>query len=222
MIESDLLAVSRYSPAFAARSKRGTLIAALMLLHAAVLWLMIWQPAGQTQRHGRPGLSGGRLVAFDLRESADQAGSARLGGGEAGPASSLANADPTDRPVEGGVGDLPRPGSVDLGDQLAGALADDPLAGGALSDYERILHLHISRTSAGMRERLLRTGTVMLRFRVARDGSVIDAQVLHSPGARLGELALAALWRAEPLPRVPDDLAAPLEVDMPLAIRAQG
>src|SRR5690606_40428647 len=63
---------------------------------------------------------------------------------------------------------------------------------------------------------------VILRFRVARDGRVVDARVLRSPNGLIGEKALAALWRSEPLPQVPGELVAPVEVDVPIDFQVQG
>ena len=40
--------------------------------------------------------------------------------------------------------------------------------------------------------------------------------------APLDEAALATLWRSDPMPRVPVNLTAPLEVDVPIEFRMRG
>lgn len=60
-------------------------------------------------------------------------------------------------------------------------------------------------------------GVVHLRFRMNRDGRVLDSSVVRGSGRRsLDREALATLRRAEPLPRIPDDRPAIMEVTVPI------
>lgn len=192
-------------------------------MHIAAAWLLLnWQTAGLSEQAGRQGRGGkGPQNIFAISTPASAGGAARTGGGEAVVAPVAADK-PITEPMRRGISEGNAGADAGLADELAEALADDPSAGGGLSSYEVILRLHIASHARGLRERLQRPGLAILRFRVARDGAVIDARVLDSPGSRVGEMALAALWRSEPLPRVPDELAVPLEVDVPIDFRVRG
>lgn len=213
--------VSGYRSPFADPRRRGAVIGGLAALHVAAWMLLTWYSVGLSVQAGGHGRSGaGPQNVFAIRAPTDEVGAPRTGGGQ--PAATVPTVQARAQAVHKGAGELDESGDAGLGDELAGALADDPFAGGGISSYEVILRLHIASHSRGLRERLQRPGLAMLRFRVARDGSVIDARVLGSPTGKLGELALAALWRSEPLPRVPDELTAPLEVDVPIDFRVRG
>lgn len=60
-------------------------------------------------------------------------------------------------------------------------------------------------------------GVVTLRCRVNREGQVLSAAIEHGSGfPALDQAALETLQRAAPLPRVPDERPAPLELSIPV------
>lgn len=200
-------------------------LAAALLLHAAFVALVLWRGEGFADVPGQDGFGRGELVVFALPSADDAASPSKEGGGDG---ARLADLQPlVDRDAQSkraGSGSADEQGAALLGDELARALVDDPLSGGGQADYETILRRHIAAHSHAPTDGRGRkyTGTVVVRFRVARDGAIVDARVLQSRGAGLDEAALAALWRSEPLPRVPDSFVAPLEVDVPIDFRMRG
>lgn len=117
---------------------------------------------------------------------------------------------------EKGQGSGEKAGDAVLGDALAAALADDPLAGAGWASYQEVLRRHIAqyRRAPMPGDERAQFGTAVIRVNIDRDGRIIDARVLATRGASLDEAALDALWRAEPLPAVPSRLTAPLSVDV--------
>jgi TonB family protein len=199
-------------------------LVAALLLHAAFVALVLWRGEGFADVPGQDGFRRGELAVFAL-PSADDAAKPKEGGGDGTHLADLQPLGDRDAPGErAGSGPGDAQGAALLGDELARALADDPVSGGGQANYETILRRHIAAHShAPTDDRGRRyTGTVVVRFRVARDGAIVDARVLQSRGAQLDEAALAALWRSEPLPRVPDRFDAPLEVDVPIDFRMRG
>lgn len=60
-------------------------------------------------------------------------------------------------------------------------------------------------------------GTVYVRFRMDRGGSVLSCDIVQSSGsALLDRAALDTLRRAQPLPRIPDDRPAEIELSIPV------
>ncbi len=60
-------------------------------------------------------------------------------------------------------------------------------------------------------------GTSLVRVSIARDGRVLALALERGSGsARLDEAALQTFRRAQPLPPVPDTLAAPQELAVPV------
>jgi protein TonB len=60
-------------------------------------------------------------------------------------------------------------------------------------------------------------GIARLRVSVARDGSLLHLSLEHSSGvALLDQAALDTFRRAAPLPRVPDERSAPVELLFPV------
>nr|WP_255522833.1 energy transducer TonB [Rugamonas sp. CCM 8940] len=60
-------------------------------------------------------------------------------------------------------------------------------------------------------------GVVTLRCRVNRDGQVLSATIEHSSGhPLLDQAALETLQRAAPLPRIPDERPAQLDLSIPV------
>lgn len=195
-------------------------ITAVLLLHLAFIATLLSRGAGSSELPGRDGGGSGELAVFALRPVAATRDAPRKGGGDEArvPAPKTVPANQKTEAIRAGSGNLDDHGAADLGDELAQLLADDPVSGGGKASYETILRRHISahsRAPADRRGRRL-TGMVIVRFRVERDGQIVDARVLRSRGAKLDEAALATLWRSEPLPSVPDHYSAPLEVDMPI------
>lgn len=60
-------------------------------------------------------------------------------------------------------------------------------------------------------------GTVLVRVRLARDGSLLSLALEHSSGFnRLDEAALETFRRAAPLPAIPATLPAPQDLAFPV------
>lgn len=203
---------------------RITIFLAVASLHLALLFLCLTGLFDRPDGTARSGLAGGELSVFTLSDVASASNSAA--GDTAGarlPMDGASEREVSEREKMGSeVGD--RTGDASLRDAIAGAMADDPVAGGDWLSYEALLRRHIARHSqypdkGGGRGR---TGVVVVRFNVDRDGLVVDARVLTTQGASLDEAALAALWRAEPLPGVPAALPTPLEIDVPIDFRMRG
>lgn len=213
----------RYRPQ---RQSRPVVLVAVLVLHLAAAVLLITQGHGTSTRGGNGGASAGNVAVFELQDFAARNAVPREGGGS-GPALVLpgkAEADPAAASGQGGRGVRAAPGEARLGDELAWVLADDPFAGGGRTPYETILRRHIAAYSRAPTDNTGRkyAGMVILRFRVARDGTIVDVRVLRARSARLEEAALAALWDAEPLPPVPAEFDTPLEVDVPIYFKANG
>jgi len=81
--------------------------------------------------------------------------------------------------------------------------------------YLGILSKSIERAKVNPRSRM--AGTVMVRFTVGPDGSLISRTVERSSGSQvLDEAAVAALDRAAPFPPMPQNVAqGPIEVSVP-------
>lgn len=205
-------------PAPAGERQRRVMLLAVMAGHAGLIWLALWTRVGlpdPVQRLG--GSAGGAPNVFELSRPGVVGGGDgdRLSGRAAAPSA------PGERPVTDSpaatTGRAPGGESaLRLGDDLASALADDPLAGGGRADYHAVLRRHIVAYASAPEGFRARAGLVVFRFRIARDGSILDARILRAPDNLLGEAALATLWRAEPMPVVPADLPVPLEVDVPI------
>lgn len=200
-------------------------LSAVLILHAALLLLLLAGGSDTRSRGIGPDTGAAEVYAFALtvpyEPSERQAGE---GAGQLRAEDGLAEPMDADVAKGRGIGDGGFDGDALMGDELALALADDPLAGGGAPGYEAVLRRHIAhhRQQPDMSGGRLRTGVVIVRFRVDRDGRVVDARVLQTQGPSLDEAALAALWRAEPLPGVPAGMPAPLEVDVPIDFRLRG
>jgi len=207
-----------------ARGGPATVVILSGLLHLAAILLLSLSYAG----HGGGGLRAmpnGEPLTVELLSPDRVGGGARAGGGTADVRELPFTQDRSDVAIRTkGSGEAPTAGEAKFDAELASLLADDPLAGAGTSAYGAVLRKHIAAHSRRRGDRIGRgdAGLVVLRFRVARDGRVIDARVLRSPNSLVGEKALAALWRSEPLPQVPGDLAAPIEVDVPIDFQVQG
>jgi periplasmic protein TonB len=61
-------------------------------------------------------------------------------------------------------------------------------------------------------------GTVQVLFAMNRDGTVVGAWIKQSSGsAVLDKEAIAAIMQAQPLPAIPQELPAPLNVELPVS-----
>ncbi|MCG2839434.1 TonB family protein [Sandaracinobacter sp. RS1-74] len=214
------------APAYAAgaRSRRATAVLAVLALHAAPALLML-NGVGLSGARGRGGAeSGEALVLMDvasIREEAPAQEASKAAPPPVGRES--AEADEA-KPVPAHAGIDGDTGTTLFEQQLAQAISDDPSAGGGALDYAIILRRHLEEHGRNLREqaRLRGSRLATLRVRIDREGRVLDARVLRAAGAETGELALATLWRADPLPAVPATLPAPLEVDVPMRVRLPG
>lgn len=215
---------SKGEHAVSERSGRGTAIALSVGLHVAGIILFSLTYAGNGAGGSRD-MANGEPLTVELLAPDLAAGSARVGGGVSDARDLPFTQKSSDVVIRTkGTGEAPEAGTAKFDAELASLLADDPLSGAGKSDYGTILRKHIASHSRRRGDRIVRSdaGLVVLRFRVARDGRVVDARVLRSPNSLIGEKALAALWRSEPLPQVPDELAAPIEVDVPIDFQVQG
>ena len=203
---------------------RVSALAGILLLAAALLMLALWRGSGLADAPGQGGAGLGELTVIEFPAADQSPSTPQQGGGQQGAIAPGAGAEQVAEIGPAGAGDVKNsPGGAAYGDQLARLLAEDPLAGGGAADYAVILRRHVAAhisAPAGSDGRRS-SGTVVVRFRVARDGRIVDARVLQAMSAPLDEAALAALWRSEPLPRVPLNLAAPIEVDVPIEFRTR-
>ncbi|HEY0595288.1 energy transducer TonB [Sphingopyxis sp.] len=203
---------------------RKTAIALSLFLHAGGIILFSLAYAGGGAGGSRA-VPGSEPLTVELLTIEPAAGRAHAGGGDPDVRDLPFTQESSDVAIRTkGSGEASRAGTAKFDTELASLLADDPLAGAGKSAYGAILRKHIAVHSRRRGDRIGRgdAGLVVLRFRVARDGRVVDARVLRSPNSLVGEKALAALWRAEPLPQVPDELPAPIEVDVPIDFQVQG
>ncbi|WP_417318361.1 energy transducer TonB family protein [Erythrobacter aureus] len=200
-------------------------LAAVLLLHVVFVAALLWQGMGVSNSPGRGDAHSGELAVFELLP-ADRAPTPPSRGDGDDTSKVLPQTVQVDGQVEVkqiGSTSADAKGATVLGDELAQLLADDPFSGGGRADYEAMLRRHISTHSKAPADSRGRrhTGTVIVRFRIARGGQIVDARVLKSGTAFLDEAALAALWRSEPLPSVPASLDTPLEVDVPIDFRVR-
>lgn len=96
--------------------------------------------------------------------------------------------------------------------------ASDDQASGAL-DFRAQLLAHIAKFQTYPLQARLQhiQGRVALSFLLARDGSVSDLRISQSSGFPiLDEAALQAVMQAVPLPAIPANLTAPLQIDLPV------
>jgi TonB family protein len=206
------------------RSGRGAAIALSVCLHLTGIILFSLRYAGNGAGGSRD-IVNGEPLTVELLAPDLAAGPARAGGGVSDARDLPFTQESSDVAIRTkGTVEAPTAGVAKFDADLASLLADDPLAGAGKSAYGTILRKHIAAHSRRRGDRIGRgdAGLVVLRFRVAREGRVVDARVLRSPNSLIGEKALAALWRSEPLPQVPDELVAPIEVDVPIDFQVQG
>jgi protein TonB len=212
------------------RASQISIFLAVFAIHLAIFFLFYLGVFAPFDGAGRSGAVRGSVNVFSFSDVLSAAPTSKddhvpADGGTGGlrAAGELSKQPALAQEHEGaGAGD--RAGDASLGDMIASVLADDPAGGGDWISYEAILRRHIARyrqhpDKAGGRGR---TGIVVVRFNVDRDGRIVDARILKTQGASLDEAALAALWRAEPLPVVPAALPTPLEIDVPIDFRVRG
>ena len=206
------------------RSRVSALVG-ILLLSAALVLLALWRGSGLADAPGHGGAGLGELAVFEIPAAELSPSTPKQGGGKRSAIAPGTTADQVAESGPAGAGEVENlSGAAAFGDELAQLLAEDPLAGGGVADYAVILRRHVAAhisAPTGSDGRNL-AGTVIVRFRVARDGRIVDARVLQATSAPLEEAALATLWRSDPMPRVPLDLAAPLEVDVPIEFRMRG
>lgn len=105
------------------------------------------------------------------------------------------------------------------------AAPGSPMGAALDNAYQRLLLRHIRTFRLYPTDAVKRRaeGVVVVRFRISRDGAIEEAWVARrSRDVALDRAALDTLWRAEPLPAVPAELPAPLEVELPVPFRLPG
>lgn len=202
----------------------GAAIALSLFLHIGGIILFSLAHIGNDAAGSRVAENGEPLTV-ELLAPEPAAGPSRAGGGDPDVRELSFTQERSDMALRmKGASNASAAGNAKFDAELASLLADDPLMGAGKSAYGAILRKHIAAHSRRGGDRIGRNdaGLVILRFRVSRDGRVVDARVLRSPNGLIGEKALAALWRSEPLPQVPGELVAPVEVDVPIDFQVQG
>lgn len=211
--------------------------------HLALLWLFVGGSHGVEGRIAALDLAYTDPHAISVtlpqgRREAGQAGGIPQGGGGA------VEADIEPRPGDGTGPEGQGGGGADWSDtseaaQVAATVGEAAeLRGGSLdaapgspmgavldNAYQRLLLRHIRGFRLYPAEAVKRRaeGIVVVRFRVSRDGAIEEAWVARrSRDVALDRAALDTLWRAEPLPAVPAELPAPLEVEVPVPFRLPG
>jgi len=107
-------------------------------------------------------------------------------------------------------------------DGLSGASSEGAAADNA---YQRLLQRHIRPFRRYPADAIPRRaeGVVVVRFRVGRTGNVEEAWIAErSRDPALDRAALETLWRAEPMPGVPSQFPAPVEVELAMPFRLPG
>jgi len=209
-----------------------------LLVHGAMLWAFVGRRQGLEPRSWTMdmllvGADGTPQTARRGGHVEAASGGARATGQQAAP---NAQADSSGDGVDPGGGEgvstpelsRPAPPAAQTG-EAAGAL--DGLAGasseGAAADnaYQRLLQRHIRPFRRYPADAIPRRaeGVVVVRFRVGRMGNVEEAWVAErSRDAALDRAALETLWRAEPMPGVPSQFPAPVEVELAMPFRLPG
>ena len=93
-----------------------------------------------------------------------------------------------------------------------------------IRSYQRVLLLHIERFRGYPEDERNRhiEGTVLVRFAMTRQGSILDAWVDRSSGvSALDDEALATVHRAQPLPMIPASLPDRLSIVLPVSFSVQ-
>jgi len=119
---------------------------------------------------------------------------------------------------EAGIGSAASADTKTDADQVAGkAYATiDPAAG---DDYRRALldHIMIYRRPPARAAGEDRGGTVMVHFSVTRGGDVQELMIAGSSGnPDLDDEAIATIWRARPMPKIPSALPDRVSVTLPV------
>jgi TonB family protein len=210
-----------------------------LLVHGAMLWSFLGRRQGLEPRSWTMDML---LVSADgTPQSARQGGrvEAASGGAPAAgqePAQDAAPETSGDGADSGQGGDAPStselartaPPSTQAGeadgarDGLSGAASEGAAADNA---YQRLLQRHIRPFRRYPAEAIPRRaeGVVVVRFRVGRTGNVEEAWVAErSRDPALDRAALETLWRAEPMPGVPSQFPAPVEVEVAMPFRLPG
>lgn len=118
-----------------------------------------------------------------------------------------------------------KPASFGTAPQAAqGGIAAGALAGTSAMTYRDLLLAHIARfrryPSEAHRDRL--EGSVEVGFTLNRDGSVNRAWIVSSSGQQIFDReALSAVQRAVPMPAIPSDLPASLDISLPIDFKIE-
>lgn len=97
--------------------------------------------------------------------------------------------------------------------------ASDPIVAPDVENFRKILQSHIAsfRRYPASAIRAREEGTVLLGFHLARGGTVEDVEIIRSSGSgRLDKEAVATIFRASPMPALPDILPDSLSVSVPV------
>jgi len=224
------------------RLRRGAAVGLAVVVHLALFWMILGSNQGLEARSSAMSLSFVDPLGIPITLPAGQRASALPGGPEAagdreaevaprrhaGDGSS-ADGEGGEATVETLTEDIER--QIQAGDAAQSRngvgmpFAGGPAGAGADNAYQRLLQRHIRPFRLYPAEAVPRRaeGVVIVRFRISRAGGVEEAWVVRrSPDPALDRAALETLWRAEPMPAVPSDLPAPVEVELPVPFRLPG
>lgn len=194
-----------------------------MALHLCALWIALLPRDGAVLAKSAPGQGASTLRVFDVAATTAQVRERRRGTADGTDARSAIPSAGTEaiqaRGSVDAVGKVDRSGADEaLARAAAEALGDDAGAAGDRIDYRRRLldHIRPFRAYPKLAVKARQAGAVVVRFRIGRNGEVVDLRVLKTSGALLDAAAMNTIWRAEPMPPVPPTLTTPWEVDVPI------
>lgn len=210
------------------RRSRLTGFAGSLLLHALVVvpFLLLSPLGGAPERRKR---SEGQAVVVTLLPLDGTAEEEAITAPLASPSAEEAPTEASPVPVKSSIDFASNPpNSSSPLDSAGGASpatgAASAFANDDIRNYQRVLLLHIERYRGyPVDERSRRIeGTVLVRFAMNRQGSVLDAWVDRSSGViALDDEAIATVHRAQPLPLIPASLPDRLSIVLPVSFSVQ-
>lgn len=182
------------------------------VFHAIVLVAFLYQTGGgQSGPTGRPS-SAGDLIEVNIAPLAKPRQSA--------PPQTITRPHDRPAPLRPDENATPSPAIVQSGAGIDGGGNSSPAsATGNAPDFQQQLFSHIQKFQIypfqARQDR--QQGLVVIVFTMSRAGMVLDFRIQGSSGyPLLDQAAVDTIIRAQPLPRIPADIADPLEVEIPI------